>query len=110
MGSLWILVASMVKQSPGAPHAACSVDAIVEECAATAHGCGEKTRSKTTSVLGKACAIQQRAYPSRPGKWHVHLASENSRALIAELPESFPGLRQKLTTKHSRNHQPTAHS
>jgi hypothetical protein len=31
IGSLWILVASMVKQSPGAPHAACSVDAIVEE-------------------------------------------------------------------------------
>jgi len=38
-----------------------------------------KARSKTTSVLGKAGAIQQSAYPSSSGKWHVHLALENSR-------------------------------
>jgi hypothetical protein len=42
IGSLWILVANMVKQSTGTPHSACSIDAIVEECAAAAHGWGEK--------------------------------------------------------------------
>jgi len=32
-----------------------------------------------TYLASKAGAIQQSAYPSSPGKWHVHLALENSR-------------------------------
>jgi len=39
----------------------------------------ERLVLRQTSVLGKAGAIQQSAYPSSPGKWHVHLALENSR-------------------------------
>jgi hypothetical protein len=75
IGSLWILAASMVKQSPGTPHAACSIDAIVEECAAASHECGEKdSLQDKPQSSAKACAIQQSAYPSCPGKWHVHLA------------------------------------
>ena len=75
-----MLVASMVKQSPGAPHVARSVDAIVEECAAAARPVWrEKLAPRQTSVLGKACSIQQSAYPSSPGKWHVRLALKNSR-------------------------------
>jgi hypothetical protein len=46
IASLWILVASMVKHSPGAPHAACSVDAIVEEVRSRSPRRGTKTPSK----------------------------------------------------------------
>ena len=39
----------------------------------------ERLAPRQTSVLGKAGAIQQSAYPSSPRKWHVRLALENSR-------------------------------
>src|SRR6266576_368270 len=39
----------------------------------------ERLAPRQTSVLGRAGAIQQSAYASSPGKWHVRLALENSR-------------------------------
>jgi hypothetical protein len=42
IGSLWMLVASMVSNLRAQSGIARGVDAILEECAAAAYGCGEK--------------------------------------------------------------------
>jgi len=71
IGSLWMLVASMIEQSSGAR----GVDAILEKCAPV---CAErKTRSKTN--LSPRQGMSNTAESVSLKSWHVRLALENSR-------------------------------
>jgi len=91
IGSLWVLLASVVKESLGAPDAAGSSDAIVDECAAAAYGCGEKG-----SLQGKPQSSARQAQYSRVRIPQVPASGMyvwrwKIRASIPELPESFSG-------------------